>query len=447
MDLQRPMKKETMTKTNFAVIAFSDSTASAEEVNARSDDNERKRIAMRGKLFKAVLMLVALLALPGLAWAQAAQQNLTLIVTGQPGQIPILHVNGKSYVDIDALARLTNSSLSLKGNQVILTPPGSAPSTAPADPGPSAPAGQLKLVAAEERPVDPGPSDPPGPTELVATDEKPAAPESEESKTAALAKAAQNPVANLISFPLQDNTAFGIGPYKRAQNVLNIQPVIPFHISEKWNLITRTILPVVWQPNDQPRQGWFGFGDLNPSLFLSPAKPGKLIWGVGPAFVFPTATAEQLGQGKFSLGPSVVVLSTPGHWVIGALINNVWSVAGPHERAVVNQMLLQWFVNYNMKKGWYLSTSPIITADWRAPSGNQAVVPFGGGVGRIMKIGFQPVNITGQFYGNAVHPAGASPWSMRLQIQFLFPKFTKEQEKMMMEEKLKQLEQSPPPKK
>ena len=290
-------------------------------------------------------------------------------------------------------------------------------------------------------------SAPAGQTKLVATEEKPAAPESEESKTAALAKAAQNPVANLISFPLQNNTAFGIGPYERAQNVLNIQPVIPLHITEKWNLITRTILPAVWQPNDQPTQGWSGFGDLNPSVFLSPAKPGKLIWGVGPAFVFPTATAEQLGQGKFSLGPSVVVLSTPGHWVMGALINNVWSVAGPHERAVVNQMLLQWFVNYNMKKGWYLSTSPIITADWRAPSGNQAVVPFGGGMGRIMKIGFQPVNILAQFYGNAVHPAGASPWGMRLQIQFLFPKFTKEEEKMMMEEKLKQLEQEPAPKK
>src|SRR5271157_3723977 len=406
-----------------------------------------REFAMREKLFKAVLMLVALLVLPGLAWSQDAQQNLTLIVTGQPGQIPILQMNGKSYVDIDALARLTNSSLSFKGNQVILTSPGSASSTPAADPEPLAPAGHLKLVAAEAQPADPEPLKPAEQTKLAATGEKPANPESDEDRTAALAKAAQNPVANLISFPLQNNTAFGIGPYERAQNVLNIQPVIPFHISEKWNLITRTILPVVWQPNDQPTQGWFGFGDLNPTLFLSPAKPGKLIWGVGPAFVFPTATAEQLGQGKFSLGPSVVVLSTPGHWVMGALINNIWSVAGPHERAVVNQMLLQWFVNYNMKKGWYLSTSPIITADWRAPSGNQAVVPFGGGVGRIMKLGFQPVNILGQFYGNAVHPAGASPWGMRLQIQFLFPKFTKEQEKMMMEQKLKQMEQQPPPKK
>jgi hypothetical protein len=335
---------------------------------------------MREKLFKTALTLIALLVLPGLAWSQDAQQNLTLIVAGQPGQAPIVQMNGKSYVDIDALARLTNSSLSFKGNQVILTPPGSAPSTPPAAPEPSAAAGQLKLVATEGQPVDPEPSDAPDQTKPAATDQKPVAAESDEDRTAALAKAAQNPVANLISFPLQNNTAFGIGPYERAQNVLNIQPVIPFHITEKWNLITRTILPVVWQPNDQPTQGWFGFGDLNPSLFLSPAKPGKLIWGVGPAFVFPTATAEQLGQGKFSLGPSVVVLSTPGHWVIGALINNVWSVAGPHERAVVNQMLLQWFVNYNMKKGWYLDTAPIITADWRAPSGNQAVVPFGGGV-------------------------------------------------------------------
>jgi hypothetical protein len=270
--------------------------------------------------------------------------------------------------------------------------------------------------------------------------------ESDESQTAALAKAAQNPVANLISFPLQDNTAFGIGPYKRTQNVLNIQPVIPFHVAKNWTLITRTILPVVWQPNDQPTQGWFGLGDLNPTFFLSPAKPGKLIWGAGPAFILPWATAEQLGQGKFSMGPGVVALTTPGHWVIGALVNNVWSVEGPHERAAVNQMLLQWFVNYNMKHGWYVATSPIVTADWEASSGNQWVVPLGGGVGRIMKLGFQPVNITGQFYGNAVHPSGASPWGMRLQIQFLFPKFSKDQQIMLMEKRLKEMQQPQPPK-
>jgi hypothetical protein len=241
--------------------------------------------------------------------------------------------------------------------------------------------------------------------------------------TEGLAKAAQNPIANLISFPLQNNTGFGVGPFDRTQNVLNIQPVIPIQLSENWNLITRTILPVVWQPNvGQSAQGWSGFGDLNPQLYFSPAKPGKLIWGLGPTFVLPTAIAQQLGQGKLSMGPAVVLLTTPGHWVIGTLVNNVWSVAGSGRRVAVNQMLVQWFVNYNLKKGWYLATSPIVTADWRASSGNQWVVPLGGGVGRIIRVGNQPMNITAQFYGNAVHPNGTSPWGMRLQCQLLFPR-------------------------
>jgi len=256
----------------------------------------------------------------------------------------------------------------------------------------------------------------------------------------------------MISFPIQNNTNFGIGPYSRDQDVLNFQPVIPLHLTAKWNLITRTILPVVWQPNpSQPSQGWYGLGDLNPSLFFSPAKPGKLIWGVGPALVFPTATANELGQGKVSAGPGVVVLTTPGHWVIGALANNVWSFAGTGSRPPVNQFLLQYFINYNMKKGWYVTTAPIITADWRASSGNQLTLPFGGGFGRIMKIGFQPTNLQLQFFGNAKYPTGSSPWGMRFQIALLYPKFSKAQEEEMLKMKLEQLEkeqqQGAPPKK
>jgi hypothetical protein len=290
--------------------------------------------------------------------------------------------------------------------------------------------------------VDPEPSAPAGSAKLDATEEKPPATESEESKTAALAKAAQNPVADLISFPLQNNTNFGTGPYGRDQDVLNLQPVIPFHISKNWNVITRTILPIIWQPDtSKDTQGAYGLGDLNPSLFLSPRNPGKLIWGVGPAIVLPTATAPELGQGKLSVGPSVVALTTPGHWVIGALANNVWSIAGTGSRVPVNQFLLQYFVNYNMKKGWYVTTSPIITANWRASNGNALTLPFGGGVGRIMKIGFQPVNVSAQFFGNAKYPTGTSPWGMRVQLAFLYPKFTKAQEKAMLEMKLKQMDQ------
>ena len=189
-----------------------------------------------------------------------------------------------------------------------------------------------------------------------------------------LQKATQNPVASLISVPVQNNNNFGIGPFNRTQDVLNIQPVIPLKASEKWNLIIRWIVPIIGQPAPgttnleslgieentpafllgqgiQNNAGVFGFGDMNPTFFLSPAKAGKLIWGAGPAFVLPTATSKFLGQGKLSIGPSFVALVQPGHWTIGALVNNVWSVAGPSDRSAVNQMLVQYFINYNLKCG------------------------------------------------------------------------------------------------
>jgi hypothetical protein len=273
----------------------------------------------------------------------------------------------------------------------------------------------------------------------VATEQTPAA----ASSSDALRKAAQNPIASLISVPVQNNSNFGIGPDGRTQDIVNIQPVIPARLTANWNLISRIITPIVYQPTvSQPiNQGAAGFGDLNPSFFLSPAKASKIIWGVGTAIVLPTATNSILGQGKWSAGPSVVVLTQPGKWTLGALINNVWSFAGQSARPDVNQMLLQYFINYNLKKGYYITWQPTLTANWEADNGGRWVVPFGGGIGRIMKIGFQPVNLTVQFYGNAVHPPGASPWGMKMQISFLFPKLTPQQQKMMMEQKLKQLNQ------
>jgi hypothetical protein len=265
---------------------------------------------------------------------------------------------------------------------------------------------------------------------------------SEASATEALQKAVQNPVASLISVPLQNNANFSYGPFNRTQDVLNLEPVIPIKLSENWNLITRIIQPIVWQPYpNQNTGGEYGLGDMNPTFFLSPAKPGKLIWGVGPALVIPTATSTILGQGKLSLGPSVVLLAQPPHWTLGLLTNNVWSVAGSEHRPPVNQMLLQYFINYNLKKGWYLQMAPILTANWRASSGDVWTVPVGGGVGKIMKLGFQPINWQVEFYGNAVYPSGGSSWTMRMQIAFLCPKLTPEEKKVMMEEQLKKLEE------
>src|SRR5450755_2528020 len=193
--------------------------------------------------------------------------------------------------------------------------------------------------------------DPAAQAKPATTDRTPAGAADE---AASLQKAVQNPVASLISVPVQNNSNFNIGPYNRTQDVLNIQPVIPARISENWNLITRIIQPIVWQPYPQQTTGGeYGFGDLNPSFFLSPAKPGKLIWGVGPALVLPTATNPILGQGKWSIGPSVVVLMQPGKWTLGGLVNNVFSFAGQSSRPDVNQMTFQYFINYNLNKGWF----------------------------------------------------------------------------------------------
>jgi hypothetical protein len=255
--------------------------------------------------------------------------------------------------------------------------------------------------------------------------EEPAKPTAENAD--ALRKAAQNPVASLISVPVQNNNNFGIQPGDRTQDVLNIQPVIPMKLSENWNLIARIITPIIYQPlppvvGQPTEQGAFGFGDINPTFFFSPSKPHKIIWGLGPAFVLPTATNPFLGQGKWSMGPGLVVLTQPGKWTLGFLTNNVWSVGGQSDRVNVDQFLFQYFINYNLQKGWYLTWQPTLTANWQVDSPNRWLVPVGGGVGRIMRLGFQPVNLTLQFYGNAVHPPGASPWGMRMQIAFLFPK-------------------------
>ena len=246
-------------------------------------------------------------------------------------------------------------------------------------------------------------------------------PGSAQESEASLAKAAQNPVAAMISLPFQNNTSFG--PYDRTQNVLNIQPVIPF-AGKKWNVIFRTIAPVVYQPDFAGADGGtFGLGDINPTFFLSPAKPGKVTWGIGPTFVLPTATDERLGTGKWAAGPSLVLLAMPGKWVVGVLASNVWSFAGKSDRNDVNQTVIQYFINYNMAKGWYLASAPVITANWKAGAGNRWTVPFGIGVGRLFRLGKQPVNVSIHGYYNAVHPDNIyADWQLRTQFQFLFPK-------------------------
>lgn len=238
----------------------------------------------------------------------------------------------------------------------------------------------------------------------------------------ALAKKTQNPVADLISVPFQNNFNFDVGPERATVWVMNVQPVIPIRLTEHWNLITRTIMPIVNQPSVAPGvPNAFGLGDINPTFFLSPSGASRFIWGAGPTFTLPTATASILGSGKWSAGPAAVGLMMEGPWVVGALANNQWSFAGWGDEDV-NQLLVQPFLNYNLPHAFYLSSAPIITADWEAGSGNRWTVPVGGGGGKVVRVGRLPVNLQLQAFYNAEKPAYAADWQLRFQVQFLFPK-------------------------
>jgi len=238
----------------------------------------------------------------------------------------------------------------------------------------------------------------------------------------ALAKAAQNPIANLISLPLQNNTDFGLGPEDGTRNVLNIQPVWPFHLGESWNLITRTIVPVVSQPGFAPEQEQKnGLGDTTFTAFFSPQNSGSWTWGVGPVFLLPTSTDDRLGVGEWGAGASAVFLTMPGSWVVGSLFSNVRTF-GDDSDPKVNLFTWQYFINYNFGEGWYLTSAPIMTADWEADSNNRWAVPLGGGLGKVFRLGKLPVNANAQAYSFVEAPAGGPDWQLRLQVQFLFPK-------------------------
>ncbi len=201
-----------------------------------------------------------------------------------------------------------------------------------------------------------------------------AAPVRAELSAEELAKLAQNPVGNLISVPFQNNTNYNVGPLNGNQNILNIQPVIPIEISPEWNIITRTIVPVISQPKlSQDSERKNGIGDTAFTAFLSPAKPGHWIWGVGPIVQIPTNTSDELGNKNWGLGPSFVVLHLDhgSPWVYGVLLNNVWSLSSSKQGGSYNNGLIQPFVNYNFKGGLYLTSAPIATVDWKADSGQR----------------------------------------------------------------------------
>jgi hypothetical protein len=235
-----------------------------------------------------------------------------------------------------------------------------------------------------------------------------------------LAKAAQNPVANMVSLPLQYNfiTAGGFG--ENTARIINVQPVLPLPIGENWLIVSRTVVPFVSIPVVDAVKS-HGIGDIQEQAYFTSSKPGKVTWAVGPVLSFPTASALAARTGQWGLGPTAVALVMPGLWVIGTLANNIWRIGGTAHREVLNTFTVQPFINYNLPRAWAISTAPLITSNWSAPSGERWTVPIGLGVSKITHIAEQPLNLLLQYYHNLDHPRRAGSEQIRLEVAALWP--------------------------
>lgn len=243
------------------------------------------------------------------------------------------------------------------------------------------------------------------------------------AQDADLAKQLSNPVASLISVPFQFNYDSGFGPNDGDKVTLNIQPVLPISLNDDWNLISRTILPVIWQDDIAgPSGSQFGLGDTTQSLFFSPKAPGPggIIWGVGPIILLPTGTDTLLTGDQWGAGPTGVVLKQSGHWTYGMLANHIWSFAGPDSRPDVNATFLQPFVSYTTPDAWTFALNTESTYDW---TGETWSVPINFMVSKLVKFGEQPVSLqAGVRYWAESPEAGPDGFGARASITFLFPK-------------------------
>jgi hypothetical protein len=240
------------------------------------------------------------------------------------------------------------------------------------------------------------------------------------SDTTALAKQSQNPVSDLISIPLQFNFNTGGDLSDATLFNLNVQPVIPFKMTPEWNVIARTIVPLDSVPGSDGTSS-SGVGDIQLQLYLTSSRPRAFIYGVGPVFSFPTATAPPLRSGTWAAGVGFVGLTMKGPWVIGGLINQYWPVSDTGGEPKTNLLVLQPVVNYNFGGGWALSFSPSITANWDASAGNEWTVPLGLGITKTTVFNGRPMNIGLSYFGNVTRPEGSAGYQLRFAISLLYP--------------------------
>jgi hypothetical protein len=251
-----------------------------------------------------------------------------------------------------------------------------------------------------------------------------------------LAKASLNELkvnhyAEHIALPFQEYLNIDDGK-NNLQSILYLKPVVPFRVTQHYDLIIRTIFPAYERTptynaehilNGKKINGW---GDINPTFFIAPARFDKFIAGFGPSLSIPTSTNDQyIGTGKWSAGPELAVFYFSKNWVLGFLTDNLWSFAGDPNRPSVNAFQFQYQISYVSDDGWYISSNPSITANWKSPANQQWTVPFGGGAGRMLQWGHQPVNVGIFGYYNAVRPDQIGPnWQVQFVIEWLFKPVT-----------------------
>jgi len=240
-----------------------------------------------------------------------------------------------------------------------------------------------------------------------------------------IAKESQNPIGNLTILPFQNYTNFGVGPHDGTQNILEFEPVVPFHITPDWNIIARAVIPVVWNPDLAPAPSVpQAIAPTDFSTFLSASHPfNGWTWGVGPIVQVPTATNPSVGSSVWGLGPTAVVVWTGGHIVTGLLANQVWSLGGVASGSGGKRyasLLLEPFFNYNFGGGWFVSTSPLITENEYA-SGRKWTVPVGVVAGRVMKLGGKlPIKWSLGGYYNVATPQYGAKWTLYSEVAVIF---------------------------